>query len=192
MKNKFRLIMICLLVLLVAFASFGCANNDEATDNDQDVVCAEPDDGDGVVVDRYGAVGALSDDELTLEKMMTYALQDEYLARNEYLYILDEFGDITPFNNIVQSEETHIAMLLDLYDAHDMDVPEDKSDYYIIYPLDVKEALETGVQAEIDNIAMYEKFLEEELPDDVRAGFVALRDASISHLDAFQTRLDRY
>ena len=89
---------------------------------------------------------------------------------NEYLFILDQFGDIAPFNNIVQAEETHIAMLLDLYDAHDMDVPEDKSDYYIIYPLDVKEALETGVQAEIDNIAMYEKFLEEELPDDVRAG----------------------
>ena len=59
MKNRFRLIMICVLVLFIVFGSFGCANTDEATENDQDVVCEDPDDGDGVVVDSYGAVGAL-------------------------------------------------------------------------------------------------------------------------------------
>ena len=39
---------------------------------------------------------------------------------------------------------------------------------------------------------MYNLFLEQELPDDVRDVFIALRDASMKHLTAFENNLAKY
>ena len=43
--------------------------------------------------------------------------------------------------------------------------------------------------AEVKNIAMYEKFLDQDLPDDIRLVFANLMQASEKHLAAFE-RLD--
>jgi hypothetical protein len=51
--------------------------------------------------------------------------------------------------------------------------------------------LKAGVQAEIDNIAMYDSFLQQTLPEDVKLVFVELRDASKNHLASFQRQLKR-
>ena len=59
-------------------------------------------------------------------------------------------------------------------------------------PENIKTALEIGVQAELDNIAMYEAFLEEDLPEDVRDVFERLMAASKNHLEAFRRGLQRY
>ena len=37
--------------------------------------------------------------------MLTYAIQDEYLAHAEYDYILKNFGDQRPASNIIKAEE---------------------------------------------------------------------------------------
>ena len=139
----------------------------------------------------YGAAGALADDTYTLDEMLTYALQDEYLARYEYALIMDEYGEIKPFVNIKKAEEQHIAELLPLFDKYSVDVPEDESAAYAVMPETLLEAGETGVQAEIDNIAMYEKFLQRDLPDDVRDVFEALKSASEKHLEAFERLVRR-
>jgi hypothetical protein len=65
-------------------------------------------------------------------------------------------------------------------------------DEYVIIPQDIKTSLELGVNAEIDNIAMYEAFLERELPADVRDVFEQLKRASENHLRAFQNNLRKY
>ena len=56
-------------------------------------------------------------------------------------------------------------------------------------PATLNEANQIGVDAEINNIAMYEKFLEQELPDDVRTVFEKLKDASENHLAAFEKQV---
>lgn len=139
----------------------------------------------------YGAVGALADTELTFLDMLTYAVQDEYLAHGEYAAIIEEFGNRNPYVNIMRSEEVHLSLLEDVYDTYGLEFPEDSSADHLIIPEDLLEAAETGVQAEIDNIAMYEKFLSYELPDNLVEAFTALRDASKSHLIAFQKQVDR-
>ena len=53
-------------------------------------------------------------------------------------------------------------------------------------PQTFDEALQAGVDAEIDNIGMYERFLARELPDDIRAAFEHLLTGSRNHLAAFQ------
>lgn len=60
-----------------------------------------------------------------------------------------------------------------------------------------KEAFQTGVDAEIANIGMYETFLAHPLlarPENeaLRDLFTRLRDASKNHLQAFRTGLARY
>jgi hypothetical protein len=140
----------------------------------------------------YGAVGALADNDLTMEEMFTYAIQDEHLAHGEYAYTLETFGDQVPFNNIVSSEAQHIDEMTILFEKYGLPVPADESADHLQRPADIKEALENCATGEVDNIAMYNKFLEQELPDDVRATFTALRNASEGHLQSFQKSLEKY
>jgi hypothetical protein len=139
----------------------------------------------------FGAGGAQQKDEFTLEEMLTYAIQDEYLARAEYVKIMDIYGVQKPFSNIILSEERHIAMLKPLFSKYGLALPPDTATDYIVVPGSLLEVYETGIAAEINNIAMYEKFLEQELPYDVRTAFIKLRDASYNHLAAFQNKADQ-
>lgn len=139
----------------------------------------------------YGAKGALADSDLSLADMLTYAAQDEYLAHNEYAKIIDKFGDKTPYSNIIEAEETHLKELKDLYAAYGMAFPQDDSTEHLVIPVSLLEAAEAGVQAETDNIAMYERFLTKDIPDDVRNVFESLKAASENHLKAFQRQVDR-
>lgn len=140
----------------------------------------------------YGAVGAMADDDLTMEEMFTYAIQDEQLAHGEYAYVLETFGDQAPFNNIVSAEAQHISEMTVLFEKYDLAVPTDESANHLKQAADIKEALENCATGEVDNIAMYNKFLEQDIPDDVRATFTALRNASEGHLDAFNKSLEKY
>ncbi|MBN1848527.1 MAG: DUF2202 domain-containing protein [Deltaproteobacteria bacterium] len=143
-------------------------------------------------VELYGAKGAEQSDDPTLEQMLVYAIQDEYLAHAEYEYIINQYGSIRPFSNIIKAEETHIAMLKPLFEKYGFKLPEDKGGDHVLVPKDLRQAFEAGVQAEIDNIAMYEKFLSKNLADDVRSAFQMLKNASENHLRAFQNGLSRY
>jgi hypothetical protein len=140
----------------------------------------------------FGARGAQQSSDHTLEQMLTYAIQDEYLARAEYRFIINTYGSIRPFSNIIQAEEQHITMLVPLFTTYGFAVPEDTSAEHIVVPKDLKEALETCVQGEIDNIGMYETFLNSSLPEDVRDVFERLKNASGNHLQAFRNALSRY
>ena len=154
----------------------------------------------GVIADEtgeYGARAALSGEEMTLQAMLNYALQDEYLARAEYELIMEEYGTMRPFSNIIQAEEKHIERLVELFDTFGQNVMEDDSKDFVVLPENLKSAFETGVQAEIDNIAMYDLFLDlspsdQPLPDDVREVFESLKAASENHLRAFRNNLNRY
>ena len=134
----------------------------------------------------FGAKGALVGQDFTLEEMLEYAIQDEYLARQEYESIMEEYGEQKPFSNIIKAEETHIGLLKELYVAYEIAIPEDTAIDHVIVPDSLDIAYDVGVQAEIDNIAMYELFLEQSLPDEVRDVFIELRDASENHLAAFE------
>ena len=196
-------IVITLLALTILLMS-GCNSNTENTEvtNNEEVnqivdhnvePNPEPLTGEDTEVSLtgYGTEGALSDEDLSIMDMLTYAVQDEYLAHGEYIAIMDEFGTQNPYSNIADSEENHLAFLEEVYTSYGLDFPDDTSDGHIVMPEDLLEAAETGVKAEIDNIAMYEKFLSYELPDNVKEVFTALMNGSESHLLAFQKQVDK-
>jgi hypothetical protein len=139
----------------------------------------------------YGAIGSFENPSSELEQMLIYAIQDEYLARAEYDYLINELKAGNPFTNIIKAEEKHISMLIPLFEKYGFEVPKDTSSEHLISVTSITEALETGVLAEIDNIDMYKQFLEYDLPDDVRDVFVELMNGSKNHLAAFERKLSR-
>lgn len=141
--------------------------------------------------ENYGAKGALSSSTLTLSQMLTYALQDEFLAQARYDNILETFGYIRTFAQIKEAELRHINALLPLFERYQVLLPEDKSQSFVTTPESVKGAYAAGVQGEIENISMYEKFLSFNIPNDVRTVFTQLRNASLNHLEAFERGLAR-
>lgn len=139
----------------------------------------------------YGAGAALVDESYTLEEMLQYALEDERLAQAEYNEIMASFDVTRPFANIVKAEVKHEAAVIRLYEARDMTVPEFNAEDHILIPDSLDVVYEIGIEAEINNIAMYDAFLEQELDEDVRLVFEALRDGSVKHLEAFKRANDR-
>lgn len=133
-----------------------------------------------------GSTAALADTSYTLEEMLHYAIQDEYAAQAEYHAIQNEFGEVRVYTNIMKAEGRHIQALLPLFETYEMTVPADSASDKVVVPSSLAESYEIGVQAELNNIAMYEAFLKEELPSDVRLVFENLKKASESHLAAFQ------
>lgn len=128
----------------------------------------------------------------TLEQMLYYAIEDEYNARAEYEKIIEKFGPVKPFTNIILPEERHIQALIPLYTSRGWAVPADESAAHVVVPDSIKQACEIGVQAEINNIAMYDHFLKQNLPSDVKKVFNNLKAASYNHLNAFQNKLNMY
>ena len=84
----------------------------------------------------------------TLEEKLNKALMDEYHARDTYRKIIDTFGEIRPFSNIVQAEQRHIDFLLPLYKKYSIAVPPEPDTTGMAVPATVAEAYKIAVQAE--------------------------------------------
>lgn len=143
-----------------------------------------------VFANDFGAKGASTKNAYTLDEMLAYAIEDEHMALAEYQAIMKKFGEQRPYRNIAESEKTHIQYLENLYASLGMKVPEVDAGAHVSVPSTLAEAARIGIDAEIANITMYERFLKEDLPSEVREVFVLLKNASENHLEAFKRQLD--
>jgi len=50
-------------------------------------------------------------------------IEDEYKARATYRRVIETFGSVQPFSNIVESEGRHISALLSLFERYDLTPP---------------------------------------------------------------------
>lgn len=141
--------------------------------------------------ESYGAVASFAVESYDLEDMLAYAYQDEMLAQGEYDALLSEFASVRVFENIKKAEEKHITYVEGLYDYHELTLPEFDTEGLTAVPATLEEAYQIGVDAEINNIKMYEAFLEKDLDDYTRTVFTALKDASVNHLNAFERQVSR-
>ncbi|MFH0993238.1 MAG: hypothetical protein V1761_02690 [bacterium] len=140
---------------------------------------------------NLGAESALADEELTLEEMLTYALEDEYLAQAEYQAVIEAYGEVRPFINLVDAEAYHANLLLPLFSTYSVPALTPVSVDDITVADTLTAAIATSIEAEKANIAMYEKFLAtDNLPADVETVFEYLLAASNRHLTALSR--DRY
>ena len=129
----------------------------------------------------------------TLNNVLIEAINDEYKARATYRLVINKFGDIRPFINIVEAEGRHIEALLPLFAKYGVAVPEDDWDSRIETPLSILDACRIGVEAEIENAEMYNRLLESTIDyPDVQDVLMQLQRASReNHLPAFQRCVER-
>ncbi|MEJ2212111.1 MAG: hypothetical protein P8129_24200 [Anaerolineae bacterium] len=128
--------------------------------------------------------GDLSESEA---EALSMALQDEYKAWAVYDQVIADFGAARPFTSIQKAEESHIAALVTLFERYDLEVPENE------WPGDVPsfdalaDACAAGVQAEIDNAALYDELFSMVDNADIIQVFTSLQQASETrHLPAFE------
>lgn len=119
---------------------------------------------------------------------MEAAIQDEYKAELIYQKVIDEFGSIRPFVNIIGAEVRHSESLGRLFSARGLPVPQSQWKPSEIPGFQsIQAACQAGVTAEIENAEIYERYFDLDLPADVRTVFENNRRASIeNHLRAFQ------
>ncbi len=138
---------------------------------------------------EYGSGAVSGGQTYTTEQMLTYAIQDEYMALAEYRAIIEKHGALRPFTSLIEAEQRHIDLLKPLFTAYGVAMPEDDTAGRVTAPETLTEAYEAGLKAETDNTAMYGAFLSQTLPDDVKAVFASLKAASENHLSTFERRI---
>ncbi|MGD9658363.1 MAG: DUF2202 domain-containing protein [Methylocystis sp.] len=120
------------------------------------------------------------------------ALDDEYKARATYQSVIDRFGPVRPFVNIIEAEERHASALLRLFERYGVEPPKDRWAGRVPAPSSLEAACEAGVEAEIENAAMYERLLAQVSDARVRGVLMRLQEASqLRHLPAFRRCAER-
>jgi len=115
------------------------------------------------------------------------ALDDEYKAHATYDQVMLDFGPALPFVNIVEAEARHIAALLTLFERYSLPIPPNPWPGKTPRYPSIDAACVAGVQAEIENAALYDRLLASTRRPDILAVLQALRSASQDrHLPAFQ------
>jgi rubrerythrin len=130
--------------------------------------------------------------EQTLQAL-SEALDDEHRARATYRKVIERFGPVRPFTNIVEAETRHIAALLRQFQRFRASPPADTWQERVSVPASLAQACAEGVQAEVENEALYKRLLDQVADPGVRAVMQRLQAASRErHLPAFQRCVQRY
>lgn len=138
----------------------------------------------GAMLFNGNTTAKATEEKVTVQEVLRYAMNDEQEAKATYGAIMEKYGDVAPFNRIIQAEERHITLLEPLMDKYNVTMPEEKVEIKEI-PATLEEAYALGVKAEEENIAMYEAYLQEDVPDDVKQVITQLMNDSKKHLQAF-------
>lgn len=150
----------------------------------------------GLAVLSSGGDGGQAKAEVALspetQQAMVESIQDEYRAKAFYQAVIDKFGPIRPFSNIVQAEDRHAQRWVALFNQYNLPIPEDTFAGNVAASDSLKEACELAIAAEIDNVKMYDRFLEFVQEPDLRATFTQLRHVSENkHKRAFERCANR-
>ncbi len=133
----------------------------------------------------------MTPDAKTIEALRE-ALDDEYKARATYRKVIEAFGPIRPFVNIVEAEDRHVTALLTLFARFGVAPPQDTWSERVTAPPTLTDACRAGVEAEIDNNTMYERLLSQISDPATLTVMRRLQRASKErHLPAFRRCLER-
>ncbi len=126
-------------------------------------------------------------DEPILDQTLRIACYDEYHAYETYKKIIEKFGPVNPFANIIEAEQNHINATMVFLQKYNVEPPLNDWASKIEIPETLIECCEVGVAAEIDNIKMYDNLLSYTKQADIQDMFFRLQAASFNnHLPAFR------
>ncbi|RXJ67648.1 DUF2202 domain-containing protein [Halarcobacter ebronensis] len=133
-------------------------------------------------------------DEPILHQVLRIAVYDEYHAYETYKKVIEKFGEITPFSNILEAEIRHYEELTTLLNKYQIPAPINDWEEKVDEPNSILEASEIAVAEEIDNIKMYDNLISysKEYPD-VLDTLYRLQAASYNnHLPALRQNVAKH
>ncbi|QKF81289.1 ferritin-like domain-containing protein [Halarcobacter ebronensis] len=133
-------------------------------------------------------------DEPILHQVLRIAVYDEYHAYETYKKVIEKFGEITPFSNILEAEIRHYEELTTLLNKYQVPAPINDWEEKVDEPNSILEASEIAVAEEIDNIKMYDNLISysKEYPD-VLDTLYRLQAASYNnHLPALRQNVAKH
>lgn len=185
-NNKLIYLSLALIVLAVLLIAIKPINNRQTTNqnpvNRQNCLAD-----DCLLVDNLDY--PVSELPQSVRDALDEAINDEYKALATYEAVISKLGTIRPFSMIKGAEEQHIASLKAIYDKYGLVAPQNTLLGKVTSPSTLKEACQTGVEAEIANASLYRDKL---LPavkgyEDIIGVFTNLMNASQEkHLNAFE------
>ncbi|MCE1228371.1 MAG: DUF2202 domain-containing protein [Firmicutes bacterium] len=115
-------------------------------------------------------------------------LDDERKAEAFYAAVIAKHGDVVPFSHIIEAERRHQSALEHLFEFYGIPVPENTwTAAKFTAPERFRDACLAGVQAEVENVALYDAHLKNIQESNLRRVFERLRWASQErHLPAFK------
>ncbi|MCB2061420.1 MAG: DUF2202 domain-containing protein, partial [Novosphingobium sp.] len=109
-----------------------------------------------------------------------------------YAAVIAKFGPVRPFINIIEAEQRHSRAIERQLARLGIPIPEDRWKDRVEPPATLAAACESAVEAEIENIALYDRLMPQIADDAVRRVFGNLQAASRdNHLPAFRRCLTR-
>lgn len=127
-----------------------------------------------------------------LKTILLDALDDERKAKATYSAVIEKFGEIRPFINIVGAEGRHADAIKRQLTRLGWAIPEDRWKGKVRAPTSLAAACEEAIAAEIENIALYDRLIPLVSDDAARTVLQNLQAASREkHLPAFKRCLDR-
>lgn len=127
----------------------------------------------------------LTDEEASILKE---ALAEERLAVATYQAIIDKYGELLPFVNILKAEESHVDALERVMTVYGVDTTTDPVN--VTVPDTLEEALAAAIALEKEDIAIYEKYISQIDVQQIQIVFSRLEKASESHLWALENSQD--
>ena len=127
----------------------------------------------------------------TVRSALIEALEDEYKAIATYRGVIERFGAVRPFVNLIASEQRHAEALERLCARYDAELPQPSP--RVDPPGSLLEACRAGVVAEVENAALYDRLIAQTAGHpDVQRVFRRLQAASRDrHLVAFRRCVER-
>jgi rubrerythrin len=127
-----------------------------------------------------------------LANILLDALEDERKAEATYAAVIEKFGPVRPFSNIIEAEQRHAAALERQLARLGIDVPPNAWTGKVTAPASLAQACESAVQGEVENIALYDRLIPMIEDPAARQVMENLQAASRErHLPAFKRCLER-
>ncbi|OYY77177.1 MAG: DUF2202 domain-containing protein [Sphingomonas sp. 28-62-20] len=138
---------------------------------------------------RFGSL----DTSTSLAAILGDALDDEYKAEATYAAVIERFGPVRPFINIVEAERRHADALLGQCARLGLVPIPNRWAGKVAAPETLQDACRDAIAAEVENIALYDKLLPNVTDVQAREVLERLQAASRDrHLPAFMRCLDRH
>ena len=187
-NKKIKALLISLMILgICTMVSCGLHNDKQEPINKEDAVFTMA----KFQSNKWGAESAIKDNNLTVDNMLKYAVQDEYLQRARCEYVENKYKEQKVLSVMMKDENIHVYRIVLLLSKYKVDIPSDKSnEYFFKFPKSLEDSYALLIKSESDSLAMYEKFLQQpDLPEEVKEIFTKQRDDSKRHLDILKENM---